>query len=106
MKYVLRYELAEGTDLARLREVFPEHERHWQSFRAEGTLLAIGPMEDPADGALSVFTTRDAAERFALADPFVTSGLVGTWDIAAWREVLLAEPDDAQRRAEKSVGSR
>ncbi|HSN11789.1 MAG TPA: YciI family protein, partial [Propionibacteriaceae bacterium] len=76
MKYVLRYTMADGVDPQRLREVFPDHRRHWEAYREDGTLVAIGPMEDPADGALSVFTTREAAEEFARADPFVTSGVV------------------------------
>ncbi|HET7725239.1 MAG TPA: YciI family protein [Propionibacteriaceae bacterium] len=89
MKYVLRYTMADGVDFTRVRELFPEHRRHWESYRENGTLVAIGPMEDPADGALSVFTTREAAEEFAASDPFVTSGVVGTWDVAGWREAIL-----------------
>ena len=89
MKYVLRYAMALGVDSARLRDLFPAHCAHWADFQADGTLLAIGPMEDPADGALSVFTSREAAERFAESDPFVTGGVVGTWEVSGWREAIL-----------------
>ncbi|SDB80506.1 hypothetical protein GA0111570_102296 [Raineyella antarctica] len=46
-------------------------------------------MENPADGALGVFTTREAAERFAATDPFVLDGLVEAWEITGCREALL-----------------
>jgi len=89
VKYVLRYTMAPGADMARIRELFPAHREHWGAYQADGTLVAIGPMENLADGALAVFTERDAAERFAAADPFVTGGLVGSWDVTGWREALL-----------------
>ncbi len=89
MKYVLRYTMAPGVTPARLRELFAAHRERWTAFRADGTLLAIGPMDDPADGALAVFTTRESAEEFARTDPFVTGGVVGAWDVAGWREALL-----------------
>ncbi len=39
--------------------------------------LLIGPFPDPVrDGAMAVFTSRAAAERFRDGDPFVLEGLV------------------------------
>jgi len=93
MKYVLRYHMVPEVDFARIRELFPAHRDHWATFRADKTLLAIGPMEDPREGALGVFTTREAAERFAEADPFVTGGVVEAWNVTGWQEALL-EPLD------------
>jgi uncharacterized protein YciI len=52
-------------------------------------------MENPADGALAVFTAREAAERFAEADPFVTGGVVQTWEVTAWLEAILDPLDDS-----------
>lgn len=92
MKYVLRYTMDPDADLTRLRELFGAHRGHWAGYLADGTLLAIGPMEDPADGALGVFSTREAAEEFAAGDPFVTGGLVGSWDVTGWREAILPAP--------------
>ena len=93
MKYVVRYE-TDPDELARVGEVFPRHRATWQAFRDDGTLLAIGPMADPLLGAMAVFATRDAAERFVAADPFVTEGLVARWELLEWNEVLLPEPED------------
>lgn len=94
MRYVLRYEMAPGVDLARLRELFAAHREHWAGFRADGTLVAIGPMESPSDGALAVFTTGEAAELFARGDPFVTEGLVGRWRVTGWQEAILEPSSD------------
>ncbi len=88
VKYVLRYSMAGDGDLDLVRVLFPEHRRHWESFRNDGTLLAIGPLADPRDGALAIFTSRLAAERFAAADPFVTSGAVGRWQVLEWQEAI------------------
>ena len=91
MKYVLIYESPDDFDLDRARAHYPAHRALWDQFREQGTLLAIGPFADPRDGAMSVFTTREAAEAFAAADPFVRNGVVAGWRIAAWNEVLLDE---------------
>jgi len=95
VKYLLRYVMAPQVDIARIRELFPAHRNHWSAFQSEGTLVAIGPMENPADGALAVFTAREAAERFAEADPFVTGGVVQTWEVTAWLEAILDPLDDS-----------
>lgn len=80
-----------STDEARagIPAVFPAHSAYADRFRAEhpGALLMLGPVPDAASGefgALGVFTDRDAAEQFAAADPFVTEGVVTSWQIRAW----------------------
>jgi len=88
MLYLLRYEMAPGVSRERLVELFPAHRAVWTKYRNDGTLVAIGPMENPADGALGVFTTREAAEEFAQEDPFVLGGAVGARQIWAWRESI------------------
>jgi uncharacterized protein YciI len=50
----------------------------------------VGPFVDPREGAMSVFTTREAAEEFAAGDPFVLNGVVRSWRIYEWNEVLFA----------------
>jgi uncharacterized protein YciI len=98
MKYVLSLCMVPMVDFVRIRELFPAHRHHWSAFQADGTLVAIGPMENPADGALGVFTTRESAERFAEADPFVTVGVVQTWAVGGWQEAILDSPDDSHPR--------
>jgi uncharacterized protein YciI len=86
--------MAAGVDPARLRELFGAHRSRWTRFETDGTLLAIGPMESPSDGALAVFATREAAEEFAQGDPFVTEGVVGRWEVTGWQEAILESPDE------------
>lgn len=88
MKYVVAYESAPD-----FRSKVPIHiEAHralWKRFQGDGTLLMIGPFTDePAGGAMGIFTTREAAEAFVAADPFVQHGLVARFTIREWNEVL------------------
>jgi uncharacterized protein YciI len=65
------------------------HRALWKKFHSAGTLLMVGPFTDaPAGGAMGVFTTREAADAFVKADPFVSSGIVVRWTIREWKEVL------------------
>jgi uncharacterized protein len=90
MKYVLFYESTPN-----FRSKVPAHiEAHralWRRFQSEGTLLMVGPFSDePAGGAMAVFTTRAAADEFARTDPFVVHGIVARWTIREWAEALVS----------------
>jgi uncharacterized protein YciI len=66
------------------------HRALWKQFHGDGTLLMVGPFTDqPAGGAMGIFTTRAAAEAFVSADPFVKHGIVARWTIREWNEVLV-----------------
>jgi uncharacterized protein len=89
MKYVLFYEAAPDF-MAKVPANFPGHRALWTTFHGDGRLLMVGPFADqPAGGAMAVFTTRDAAEEFVRLDPFVTSGIVARWTIREWKEALV-----------------
>lgn len=66
---------------AHLRKVFDSHRG--------GDLVLGGALGDPPDRALLVFRAddRSAAERFAMTDPYVTSGLVQRWEVQPWNTV-------------------
>jgi len=49
-----------------------------------GDLVMAGALAEPADGAVIVFRTQEAAEEFAKADPYVINGLVSTWRVRKW----------------------
>lgn len=87
MKYVMQYEVAADAG-AKLKELFPAHRARLDEFHRHGTLLLAGPVGNPPDGALGVFTTREAAEAFAQGDPFVVNGAVAKWSVKPWNEVL------------------
>ena len=88
VKHLLEYSPVEGF-LPLARQHVEAHEQRLRAFADRGVLLMAGPLDDPPSGAaLAVFTTREAAEEFAVDDPFVTGGVVASWRIRAWREVL------------------
>jgi uncharacterized protein len=89
MKYVLFYEPTDNL-LEKARLHFPAHQAYWTKFLTEGTLLMIGTFANPQEeGAMGIFTTRKAAEKFAKNDPFVLNGVVKKWYIREWNEVLM-----------------
>ncbi len=92
MKYVMTFEC--DPDFGPLPDsLFKEHLDLLKDFHRRGELLLMGPLQEPANGdALAVFVSREAAEEFVAKDPFVTHGLVTSWTIRQWKEVLLPEP--------------
>lgn len=88
MKFVLFYTSAPDV-AAKAGPVFAAHKAHYEQFLARGVLLLLGTFEDAqADGSMAVFTTREAAEEFAAADPFVRTGVVASYQIKGWNEVI------------------
>jgi uncharacterized protein YciI len=91
MKYVLFYE-ATPDFLTKVPLHIVAHRAMWGSYAADGRLLMIGPFTDqPAGGALGIFSTRAAAQSFAEEDPFVRGGIVARWTIREWAEALVPE---------------
>ncbi len=86
-KYVLTYE-SSAAGLAKAPDHFAGHVAWLGRYQARGTLLMIGPLVEPVGRAMSIFTTRAAAEAFAREDPFVVHGVVERWSIAEWKEAL------------------
>src|ERR1700751_3176260 len=92
MKAVALYEM--GPDMmTRVPAHLAAHRERWREFAARGELLMIGPFANAQeDGAMAIFTTREAAEEFVRGDPFVLTGIVRNWYIRAWIEALAPEP--------------
>jgi uncharacterized protein YciI len=92
MRYVVFYESAD--DVATKAPLHMDaHSAHFERFREAGTLLGIGTFGDPqTEGAMAVFTTREAAEEWANNDPFVLNGVVRNWYLREWNEVY-SRPD-------------
>jgi uncharacterized protein len=90
LKYVLLYESAANV-AERAPAQAAAHREHWKPFRERGELLLIGPFGDPqTQGAMAVFTTLEAAEKFARNDPFVVNGVVRSWEVREWDEAVDA----------------
>jgi uncharacterized protein len=88
MKYALFYDSADDV-LVKAPSHAAAHRAHWKKFLDDGTLLMIGPFSNPKDGAMAVFTTREAAESFARDDPFVLNGVVVGWQVREWLEAIV-----------------
>ena len=88
MKIVCFYDVAPGA-LPKLMEHYPAHRARLDEFNARGVLLAAGPLGNPPESAMAIFTTREAAEEFVEADPFVTNGLVSKWRLLEWNAAFL-----------------
>jgi len=89
MRWVLIYELVD--DYVERRAVLrAEHLELARAAHDRGELLLAGALADPYDRALLVFASEqpDVAEAFARADPYVTNGLVTSWTVRRWNEVL------------------
>ena len=90
MKFVLYYE--PGDEMRSKAPLhFAAHRARWTDFHTRGTLLMVGPFANPKEGAMGIFTTKEAAEEFAKDDPFVTEGVVRRWVVREWNEALVPE---------------
>ena len=88
MKYVMTYRAVEDF-LPLAQQHGPAHVARLQEFSARGVLLMVGTFDEPMNGdAMGVFTTREAAEEFIAGDPFVVNGVVASWTVRPWNEVL------------------
>jgi uncharacterized protein YciI len=88
MKVVMVYEVTqEGMAKAKIHYV--AHRTRLNEFHARGMLLMAGPYANPAEGAMGIFTSREAAEEFIEGDPFVINGVVSKWRLCDWNEVLV-----------------
>jgi uncharacterized protein YciI len=90
MKYVVTYELADGA-LELAMQHYPAHRARLDAFHERGVLLLVGTFADEPVGAMAVFTTREAADRFMADDPFLKYGVVGRHRVREWDEVLQPE---------------
>lgn len=88
MKIVAFYEMAPDA-ASKAMTLYPAHRARLDEFHARGVLVAAGPLGNPPEGAMGIFTTRDAAEEFIQGDPFVVNGLVSVWRLTEWNAVFI-----------------
>ena len=89
MHFVLLYDIVDN--FAEKRTPFrDQHLGKVSASHEAGELLLAGALANPVDGAMLVFRgpTAKAAEEFAKADPYVTSGLVTRWRVREWATVI------------------
>jgi len=88
MHYLLFYEIGDDY-LARRGEFRKAHlEMAWKAHES-GELVLGGALANPVDGVVVLFRgdSPEVAEKFARADPYVTSGIVKRWHVREWTTV-------------------
>jgi uncharacterized protein YciI len=102
VKCVLLYQSAPGI-AATPPAHYAAHSARAREFHARGSLLMIGVFaRTQEDGAMAVFTSREAAEEFATGDPFVVNGVVRSWELRDWNETLF----DSEAASVRHIGVR
>jgi hypothetical protein len=86
--FTLFYDYVDGM-LDRRAPHRESHLDHLRAWRADGRIVQGGALGDPPTGGLIVFDIDDpaVAEQFAVADPYVTAGLVTSWRVMPWKLV-------------------
>ncbi len=89
MHYLLFYEYSPDY-LDRRGDFREEHLTLAWDAQARGELILGGAFADPADGAVLFFqgASKEVAERFAAADPYVKNGLVKAYSVRQWTTVV------------------
>ncbi|AUX46910.1 hypothetical protein SOCE26_084200 [Sorangium cellulosum] len=87
-KYVIFYEMAPGA-MDKVMQLFPAHSARLDEFHGRGLCLGAGPLGNPPEGAMGIFTTREAAEEFVAGDPFVNQGAVAKWRVVEWQAAFM-----------------
>lgn len=87
MRTVVFYDTADVT-MEQMMEVYPRHDAFEKEFVKTGKVLGIGPFSNPGEGAMAIFSDREAAEYFVKNDPFVQEGIVAKVTIKDWVDDL------------------
>ncbi len=80
---------AEAKDKA--PQLIADHIRRSKELHAQGVLLMAGAFLDRPDEPLStmgILATREAAEEYMKADPFVQAGMTTTWYVREWANMF------------------
>jgi uncharacterized protein YciI len=76
-----------GASREAIMAVYPRHKAVVDAFKARGEVIGIGPFADL--GNMGIFRTREAAEEFAKQDPFILEGLIKSFVIRDWNDMML-----------------
>jgi len=105
MHYLLFYEVAEDY-VSRRAEFRDAHlQKAWEASE-RGELVLAGALANPVDGAVLLFSgdSAEVAEKFARADPYVTSGAVKRWHVREWTTVAGEDAATPVRPKAESAG--
>lgn len=78
-----------GKTREEIMAVYPRHKEFMQPFVDRGDIVGIGPFLGGTGGNMALFRTQEAAEAFAEGDPFIREGMVNSFEIKPWGDILL-----------------
>jgi len=89
MHFLLFYEVADDYVTRRTEFRNVHLKLGWEAVQ-RGELVLGGALANPADGAVLLFKgdSPEIAEKFAMADPYVTNGIVKRWYVREWTTVV------------------
>jgi len=89
MHYMLFYEVTDDYVVRRAEFRNVHLKLGWEAAE-RGELILGGALANPVDGAMLLFKgdSPEVAEKFAKADPYVTSGAVKRWHVREWTTVV------------------
>lgn len=65
--------------------MYPRHRAYVDTIGARGGIVGIGTFDRPeTNGAMCIFSSRDAADEFLAGDPFLFEGVVTAGGILEW----------------------
>lgn len=76
-----------GATIEAIMKVYPRHKSVVDNYITRNELLGVGPFADM--GNMAIFKSRAAAEQFVTEDPFILEGLVKSFVIRDWNDILL-----------------
>jgi uncharacterized protein len=93
LSFVTRYPSLDEA-VAQAPDDIRAHTARTSEFHGRGQVLMAGALHAP-EGPLktmAIFPSRESAEEFAKGDPFVLKGMVDSWRIREWNDVLAQPP--------------
>ena len=78
-----------GATMEDIMKVYPRHKAIVDKYVARGEVIGIGPFS--TRGNMAIFKTRMAADQFVTEDPFILEGLLKSFVIRDWDDILLPE---------------
>jgi len=88
MKIIMFYDMAPD-GLSKVKDNIDGHRERLLEYHKKGVLLMAGPLANPTEGAIGIFTNMESAKNFVEGDPFVKNGVVLKYRLVEWNEVLM-----------------
>jgi len=79
-----------GKSRDEIMAIFPRHKAFLDQFVDRGEVVGVGPFTDAGGGNMALFRSREAAEAFAIGDPFLLEGAVSEYQIKNWGDSMLS----------------